>query len=203
MRRGGQHSYRHRNITFLLILLCVVISGMFALHHLRSNNLEMQKLRSAVFEADRRGVSDTELENTIQNLRHHVLNHMNTDLYPPGSQSTEPPIQLPHKYYRDTIDYWEQRIAPIDAATPDESLQASFLSARQTCETKRYQISERLNCLVEETKDVNGMPEPPIIRVDYYSYHFVSPSWTPDVAGWSLVFCAGFVLLLFIRLIKF
>ena len=201
MQRGGQTNYVWRNITFLFILILVISSGVASLYFLRQNNTKMERLRAAVFAADESGASGEELEAALQKLRNHVLNHMNTDLYPPGTESKEPPIQLPYKYYRDTIWYWEQRIKPIDESLSDNLL-GELNQARAACETADYNISERLNCLVEKTKDVNAMPEPPILRTEYYSFHFVSPSWSPDKAGWSLVFCGFSVIVLFIRLFK-
>ena len=202
MQRGGQARYAWRNITFLSILILVISTGVLSLYFLRQNNTEMQRRRSAVFRADEQGVSNEELERKLQSLRDHVVNHMNTDLYPPGTNSREPPIQLPYKYYRDTVWYWEQRIKPIDDRLP-ENLRAELDAARRVCEEGSYGISERLNCLVEETKDVNAMPEPPILRTEYYSYHFVSPRWSPDKAGWSIVACGFSVVILFFRLFKF
>ena len=203
MQRGGKKNYLYRNLSFLLILIYLVASGFWSLHSLRHNNAEMDRLRSAVFVADEVGVDDATLERHVQALRHQVVNHMNTELQPPDTKSSEPPIQLPHKYYRDTIWYWQERIKPIDEDLPDGRIAEQFELARQRCEKPAYSISERLNCLVEETSDVDAMPEPPILRQDYYSFNFVSPTWSPDAAGWSLVLFGLGVIILFIRLFKF
>ena len=93
---------KYRNLTFIIILLSVVISFAISLYGLRRQQLAQEELRTAVFMADEGG-NNKETAQALSALREHVLNHMNTDLQPSDSGGSEPPIQLPHKYYHDTL----------------------------------------------------------------------------------------------------
>lgn len=198
MRYGGRSNRRYRNLTFALILVGLLGSLTVGLLALRQNNLRMRELRTAVFEADQQNKSDEELEKALQALRQHVLTHMNANLKPVNTDSGAPPIQLPYKYYRDTVELWSREIRTIDTG-----LLGYLSQARQFCETENFVISERLNCLVDRTSEVDGMPQardfaPPI---ELYVFDFVSPQWTPDLAGISLVVFFLFLGVLVLRLL--
>ena len=201
---------RHRNLTFAIILVFVAGSFAAALYGLRHNNLRMNELRTAVFEADRQG-DDKEIETALLELRRHILNRMNTNLQRQSSEGTEAPIQLPYKFYRDVLgeDYdrgiicggsrergilanggklvgWYRRIDcdGFDRRVLDD--------ARRKCETEEFVISERLGCLISEvhgdprTADT-GYPDPILPSKDFYTYDFPSPFWSPDLAGFGLL----------------
>ena len=96
---------KYRNLTFFIILLFVAGSFAVSLYALRQNNLQMNELRTAVLAADKKG-NNKQLIAALSDLRRYVLRHMNTGLQPEGSKFSEKPIQLPYKYYRDTLRTW-------------------------------------------------------------------------------------------------
>ena len=188
MSKGGHLGRRARSLSFFIICLTLCLSLLSSLYHLRQNNLEMNRLREAVFEADRLGKSDAEVERALQLLRKHVINHMNSDLGGQEAESQAHPIQLPYKYYRDTLKVWYGHIKRIETNDKQNiNLSEALNEARVACGASDLLISERLQCLVEQTASVTGMPDPPQLPVEFYVFTFDSPSWSPDAAGWSLM----------------
>lgn len=191
---------KYRNLTFILILFWVAISLMTTLYGLRHNNQRMEELRAAVVAADKSG-DEKKLEGALSALRDHVLSHMNTELQPRDAESSEKPIQLSYKYYRDTLKKWDQE---IDETGVGEDI---LKRARSICETDDFVISERLNCLISNSQklaqkqNVQGFPLPETLRKDFYVYNFPSPSWSPDLAGISLVFFSLSLIVLVLRLL--
>ena len=201
---------KYRNLTFVITLIVVVGSFATALYGLRHNNLRMNELRTAVFEADQGG-DDEEIETALLNLRRHILNHMNTNLQRQDSENSEAPIQLPYKFYRDVLgeDYdrgiicggtREGRILErggkliswyrkVDCGGFDRRI---LNDARKKCETEEFVISERLGCLISEVHqdsrtESTGYPDPTLPAKDFYTYDFPSPVWSPDLAGFGLL----------------
>lgn len=193
MRRAGgrRANQRSRNVTFAILVLAVIISFSLSLYGLRLNNLRVAELRQAVFLADERNEG---VDQALHALAQHVTSHMNTNLRPPDAESLEKPIQLTHKYYRETLAYWRREIA--EAKAPIEIL----TDARSACETDEYPIGERLNCLVEQTRNQVGFPQAPTLSKDFYTYDFATPRWSPDLAGFSLLVFGISLVALMIRL---
>ena len=185
---------KYRNITFIIILLFVAISFVTSLYGLRHNNMRMEELRAAVYKADEGGDKE-EIAKALTDLRHHILSHMNTNLNPDNEESSEKPIQLTYKYYRDSLKAWHDEIR--EAGVDNKPLN----DARKVCEVDDYVISERLSCLIKETQDIEGFPQPRPVEKIYYVYDFVSPTWSPDLAGLSLIVFAIALGVLVLRLL--
>ena len=176
-----------------LTLATLVLTAFLAVGGLRHNNQVMGQLRTQVFIADR---DDSDVELALRRLRDHVINHMNADLVQnreanDGAQA-EKPIQLVYKYYRDTLAVHQTVVAQL---TPE--MVVALESAREICEVETVPISERLVCLQAETQRLGGQTYPPIepLVKDFYVFDFVSPSWSPDLAGLSiLIFWSTLVL---------
>lgn len=168
-----------------LTLATLVLTAFLAVGGLRRNNQVMGQLRTAVFIADRDG---GDVEAALQRLRDHVIHHMNADLVQnretTASGQSEKPIQLVYSYYRDSLAVHRKT---VDRLPPEMGV--SLEAARAICETDAVPISERLGCLQRETSRLGGVGYPPIepLAKDYYAFDFVSPKWSPDLAGWSIV----------------
>ncbi len=168
-----------------ITLATLVLTAFLAVGSLRHNNQTMGELRTAVFIADR---DDGDVERALQQLRDHVIHHMNADLVQNretgvGAQA-EKPIQLVHKYYRDTLAAHQSVIDQLSSDMVD-----ALGQARSICEVDTVPISERLACLQRETQRLGGVTYPAIepLAKDFYVFDYVSPSWSPDLAGWSIV----------------
>jgi cytoskeletal protein RodZ len=153
-----------------------LIVGVFAL---RQNNFTMIRLREAVTKADQ---DNGDVEAALQALRKHVYSHMNTDLSS-GSNAIKPPIQLKARYER-LASAEQERIKQANAkVTADGEAKCSaqhpgagFNAPRVAC--------------VQEYVRTNGSSATSVPD-GLYKFDFVSPSWSPDIAGWSLVISIG------------
>jgi hypothetical protein len=166
------------------LIVAVLFLGV-AIHGLRQNNFKMIELREAVVKADQQ---NGDVEGALRKLRAHVHGHMNTNLAS-GDFAIRPPIQLKARYDR-LASVEQKRIAALNAEVTKkgEAVCASRFPA------SGYN-APRVACVQEYVSrhavKVGGVPE------ELYKFDFVSPRWSPDLAGWSLV-ASGFFGLLFI-----
>lgn len=164
-----------------LFILCSLISVMA----LRGNNQTMVELRDAVYEADKNS-GDVSL--AVNNLRRHVYAHMNTNLSS-GGNAIKPPLQLKYTY---------ERLQQAEKQRVDTVNEKIYTEAQGHCERQNpasFSGGGRVPC-IEEYVSRNGA-QPNKIPAGLYQFDFISPSWSPDLAGWSLIlsgiFVTGFV----------
>lgn len=142
---------------------------------LRDNNLGMVKLRDAVYAADEKNQN---VEQALRDLRSYVYAHMNTNLAS-GETPVYPPIQLKYTY---------QRLVEADQKRAAETAGHIYSDAQAECE-RRYPDSfsggPRVPCIQQYVSDhgVKTLKIPDSM----YKFDFSSPSWSPDLAGWSLL----------------
>lgn len=135
----------------------------------------MVQLREAVYEADR---DDGDVGKAIDELRLYVYSHMNTDLSS-GGNAIKPPIQLKHTY---------ERLQAAEKQRVDAVNEKVYTDAQEYCERQNptsFSGGARVPC-IEGYVSKNGA-KPNIIPAGLYQFDFVSPYWSPDSAGWSLV----------------
>jgi hypothetical protein len=161
-------------------LALAAVFGLISIFALRHNNLAMIKLREQVYQADEK---DGDAETALRNLREYVYGHMNTDLSS-GNNTIKPPIQLKHRYERLVAAQQSQQISANSKVYSD---------AQIDCERRFPQGlygSGRIPC-IQEYVDSHGAgvdtSQVPPIQDSLYKFDFVSPRWSPDLAGWSLV----------------
>jgi hypothetical protein len=142
---------------------------------LRANNEHMIKLRSAVYAADK---NDGNVQGALAQLQAYVTTHMNTNL-DTGNGTVYPPIQLRYTY---------QRIlqAQSEAAATDNT--QLYTEAQTYCQQQDpvdFSGRNRVPCIEQyvETHDT----QLPTIPAALYEFSFDSPTWSPDLAGWSLL----------------
>lgn len=185
---AGGSSSKVMNVSLGAMLVGGLAGSIFGL---RSNNIRMVELRQAVFDADKSGEG---IEEALQALRSHVLNHMNTSLEKDTVLTIEgeKPIQLVHQYYRDSITEY---LRVTTASSPAHV--KTLGEARAQCEVPTLPVTEWLPCVKGYTLDNGGSSFPVIegLPKDFYTFDFQAPTWSPDLAGISLVvFAAGIVL---------
>lgn len=167
---------RFRALKPWYFMVLALVSAVVCVAALRANNLRMVQLRNAVYAADEQG---GDIEGALRRLREHVYGHMNTDLAS-GPNAVRPPIQLKHTY---------ERLVREQQARAGGSNSAIYTEAQQYCErTIPNGVSGgvRLGCIQSYVKqrspeDVQTVPK------NLYQFDFVSPTWSPDLAGWSMV----------------
>jgi hypothetical protein len=170
-----------RRAPYFSWLILFLISGLICLAALRHNNTTMIGLRNDVYAADK---ANANIEGALDKLRAYVYGHMNTNLS--TGNGVKPPIQLSYTYAR-----------LQESAAQNSSL---YIDAKNYCEAKipaSQSISGRgrIDCITQYVTDHGAKPAN--VPQGLYQFDFVSPSWSPDLAGWSLlatiVFLIGFI----------
>lgn len=156
-------------------LVIAIIFGVICIFSLRSNNLKALQLRDAVNQVDK---ENGDVEKALRELRTFIYSHMNTNLSS-GPNAIKPPVQLKYRYER-LVQAEQDRLSTENAKI--------YTEAQAECEKrfpKGLSGSGRIPCITEyvASKGVqqNTIPD------SLYKFDFVSPLWTPDLAGWSLV----------------
>ncbi len=157
------------------LLIPAVFFLILGVYGMRQNYSEMVKLRTAVYTADEQ---NGDVNTALNNLRKFVYSHMNTDLSS-GDVSIKPPIQLKYRY---------ERLAKAEQQKADSTNAAVKKNGEQIClaQYPGYIFnSNRVNCVAKYISDHSVKPKS--ISSDLYKFDFVSPTWSPDLAGISLL----------------
>lgn len=184
-----------QHIKISYVLAAAVVFGVIAVFALRQNNLRMDQLRQQVYAADE---NNGDIESALENLRDFVTTHMNTSLS--SGDSVYPPIQLKYTY---------ARLVQAAGQKASDANNGVYRDAQKYCEKKiptGFSGRYRLDCIEKYVEDHGGAPVSSIPD-SLYKFDFVSPMWSPDVAGFSLLisvlaFVAAPVLALWRRIVK-
>lgn len=188
MNKKGWYYYRHylkhfkARYFFILALICLVIS----VGALRSNNETMINLRNQVYIADK---NNNNVQAALDKLQAYVTAHMNTNLSS-GSNPVYPPIQLKYTYQR-LVSAQDSYVATTNANL--------YTDAENYCQTVipigtiGFSGKIRVPC-IEQYVQTHGAKASPI-SASLYEFDFISPVWSPDLAGYSLLFGTLFLLL--------
>lgn len=170
----------HR-VPYVVFLTLFIISGITAVNALRHNNQTMVKLRADVYASDQAG-GDVNTE--LNNLRKYVYGHMNTDLSG-GGNAIKPPIQLKYTY---------ERLLAAQQQMASTSNSQIYTDAQSFCQSQNQAFygTTRVPC-VQDYVASHGVKTAPIPTA-LYQFDFISPTWSPDLAGWSLVVAAAMLL---------
>jgi len=173
--------------TWQLILILIVMLFLAATL-LRLNNVGMVQRRNAVMAADKHGeVND--LHARVYDLQRYSAAHMNADT------ST---FYLQGQYDRDS----QKALEAAQAANPGSNANAE---AEAVCKPQFNGYSSAyLQCFLREMEKyptTEKLPEVKTPSPALYQYNFVSPLWSPDFAGFSVLACLLITLVIFLRLI--
>ncbi len=158
---------------FLFLFLVSFITCIVALRH---NNQTMITLRNEVYAEDK---NNGDVNSALNDLRNYVYGHMNTNLTS-GGNAIKPPIQLKYTYERLT-----------SAAQSKSNNTGLYTEAENYCQAKipaSVSISGRgrIECVQEYILSHGGQAAP-AVPTALYEFDFLSPSWSPDLAGWTLI----------------
>ena len=185
--------------TWQLVIL-LIMAAFVAATFLRLNNVGMIERRDAVLAADKAG--DKELAaKRLYDLQRYVSSHMNTD---PGRVALENIYNIENQRKNDEA-------AQAAASDSGNNVVAQI---RQYCDALGRQQGWRwlnsaspqyLECINSEWEKYPPAPElqagfEPLPTAPYY-HTFVSPRWSPDFAGWSVVLCVLIVVVIVFRLL--
>lgn len=182
------HKKSSRFHAWYFLIIAMIFLGL-AIIGLRQNYSTMVELREAVYESDEQN-GDT--EKPLQELRSFVHGHMNTNLSS-GSNAIKPPIQLKARYNR-LVTAEEERVKATNAEVT--------VAAENIC-GQRFPAggfnAPRVAC-IQEYVQANAL-KPNTVPDALYKFDFISPRWSPDLAGWSLLGFGLFMTLFISRLI--
>lgn len=182
--RALHHLYtRIRPVKAWYFLVPAALFAVLAVYGLRSNYSTMVTLREAVYEADRQ---NGDVETALAKLRTHVHGHMNTNLAS-GNQSIRPPVQLKARYERLVAADKER----VKAANQNISAQAEQVCGQQFPAAGFN--APRVAC-IQDYVAANSAKEGSVPD-SLYKFDFISPRWSPDLAGFSIVFSILFFIL--------
>lgn len=171
-----------RYMYFVIVLVPALVVFVFAY---RQNNLTALQLRDELLMVDKQ---NGDVEAALKKLRTFTYSHMNAGLSA-GPNGIYPPIQLKYTYER-LIDAETQRVNTANSQL--------YTEAQAYCEgqvTSRVTIN-RVPC-IQDYLTTHSSIVAQSIPDGLYKFDFVAPAWSPDLAGWSLVF-AVIVLLAFV-----
>ena len=181
LHRAWTQLYRIKPWYFLVV---AIISTLICVFALRANNEHMVKLRNTVYTADQ---NNSDAQGALQKLQAYVTAHMNTELST-GPNAVYPPIQLKYTYNR-LIQ------AQSDAAVASNT--DLYTNAQHYCEQQDptdFSGHNRVPCIEQYVQAHDS--QLPTIPDALYKFDFISPRWSPDLAGWSLLAAAlGWLLL--------
>lgn len=177
MNKGKLYHY-HKQLrrvhSWYFLIVALLFLGL-AITGLRQNYSTMVSLREAVYKTDEQN-GDT--EKSLQELRSFVHGHMNTNLSS-GSNAIKPPIQLKARYNR-LVAAEEEKVKAANAGVT--------AAAEAVC-GQRFPAggfnAPRVAC-IQEYVQANAQ-KPSTVPDALYKFDFITPRWSPDQAGWSLL----------------
>ncbi|NCU30408.1 hypothetical protein EOL73_01365 [Candidatus Saccharibacteria bacterium] len=173
----------------VVLLMSVIVSATF----LRLNSLNMMELRHAVVQADETESQEI-LKAALIDLQEYVSGHMNTSL---GNG-----FYLAKSYERDKLA--AQQIAPSGINPNSAEYQAAELECRSQW---RYNLEsfreDYVKCVQDRVSALSAQADPSastkLPNPDLYRVNFASPLWSPDPAGFSVLFSVIIVVLIIMR----
>lgn len=173
------------------LLVVLVLAAFVAATFLRLNNIGMVERRDAVLAADTSG-DVTAITDRLYDLQRYSATHMN---------ASTGPFYLEKQYKREV----EKRVTSASQAmTQYGNVNAAV---DKICRSRFTSYSQAwVQCFVDELNKYPASPDPAskvaMPSADLYRYNFLSPRWTPDFAGWAVVFAAVVGLLILVRLLS-
>ncbi len=176
-----------RPFKYRYLLIILLVSGGVSLLALRQNNLTALRLRDRALKVDEQ---NGDIETALRDLREYTYAHMNARLS--SDSGIYPPVQLKFRYER-LVAAEKERVNGANAGVYQE--------AQASCEARfpeGLSGRNRIPC-IQEYVDSHGAAKEQAIPDALYKFDFVSPSWSPDLAGWALGITGVVTLLLVIR----
>lgn len=185
-KRKLHHQYKRiRGVKSWYFLAASLIFLAIGVQGLRQNNIEAIRLREEVVKAD---ANNKDVEKPLRDLRQHIYSHMNSDLSS-GSTTIKQPIQLKNRY---------ERLVAAEAKRTKANNADVQKEAQRVC-ASRFPAggfnTARVACVADYLSE-NAAKEKSI-PPELYKFDFVSPAWTADKAGLSLL-AAGLLFIIFI-----
>lgn len=188
-KRHLHHTWtKFRKVKPWYFLIIAVLATMIAVFALRSNNQQMLQLRDKVYSADK---ANGDTETALRNLQIYVTTHMNTNLSA-GKNSVYPPVQLKYTY---------DRLVEAQSNLTSQTNEQIYTEAQRVCEQQNSRdVSgrNRIPCIQQYVQSKTTVSQTSSVPDALYKFSFVTPKWSPDLAGWSIVVAIlSFILFIF------
>lgn len=189
-RRVRTNMRRLQRVRTWQLVIILIIVGFISATFLRLNNIGMIERRSAVMAADESG--DTKaLQDRLYDLQRYVSAHMNTSM---GKG-----VYLISSYKRDSQTAY-------DNALNESNINGNiYKKVQDVCRPRFSRWSGAyVQCVRDElakypdSKNLTSSVNWP--RADMYLHVFISPLWSSDFAGWSVIVFIVILVLIIIRL---
>lgn len=175
--------------TWQLVIILILV-GFVSATFLRLNNIGMVERREAVITADNTGDKKV-TQSRLYDLQRYVSDHMNTDM---GKG-----VYLEASYKR---DYQAAYKMASNDSNPNGNI---YKKAQEVCMPRfTYWSYAYVQCSADE---LAKYPDGTILLnsvnwpiASTYLHAYVSPLWSPDFAGWSLLLCVVIFIMIIARL---
>lgn len=168
------------------LLYLFAASAVVCVISLRHNNQTMVKLRDQVYAADK---NNGDVNGALNSLRSYVFAHMNTSLS--TGTNIKPPIQLKYTYQR----LYDAQYNDLQAAN-----QRIYDAAKAACPGAADAYDAARIACVQNYAVNHGVSGANInIPAGLYEFDFVSPTWSPDLAGWTLALSIIFLIAFIVK----
>lgn len=176
--------------TWQLVIL-LILMGFVTATFLRLNNTGMIERRNAVEGADKAG-DDQSTMSRIYDLQRYTEAHMN---------ASTGVFYLQEGYNRAV----KAAMAGADSSARADSPQArADAICNPNLQIHGYSAAYQ-ECMLNELTKAGQVADPSAMKLPsaaLYRHNFISPVWSPDFAGWSIVVCAVLLLMIIVRLIS-
>lgn len=189
-RRVKRNIKRLERIKTWQLVILLILVGFIAATFLRLNNIGMVERRTAVITADKNG-NETAILNNLYALQRHSASHMNANtgpIYLEGSYKRQVEKLVEQAKQSSTVDrsIIERADAACRAQFPGYS--QAYVQCNASEQAKYGSTAQAQQTVV--------FPNPELYRHDY-----ISPFWSPDFAGWSLLVCLLITGVILVRLL--
>jgi hypothetical protein len=188
-RRVRQGIKQLQRIKTWQLVIVLILMSFVAATFLRLNNIGMVERREAVINADEKG-DDEVTVNRLHDLQQYVSSHMNTDM---GKG-----VFLTGARKRDA----EEAYAYVsNDSNPNGNI---YKKAQEVCAPQFTSYSYAyLQCTMNELAKYPGssnlISQIQLPPAEAYLRVYVSPLWSPDFAGWSVVICVVILIMILAR----
>ena len=176
--------------TWQLVVILVLVSFLLATF-LRLNNVGMVQRRAAVISADKEG-NEQSIADRLYELQTYSTTHMN---------ASSGDVYLTGQYNRDSKAVVDRAMAEQTPTTP------AAVRAYRICQQSFSSWSQAaVQCVSDEMARLSPKNNDGTVHVNFpnpnlYKHNYLSPAWSPDFAGFSLVITAVLTLVVILRIL--
>lgn len=177
--------------TWQLLILFILVA-FIAATFLRLNNIGMLQRRDAVLTADKAG-DETIIQSRLYDLQRFAAEHMN---------ASTGPFYLEGQFKRNA-----QKL--VDAAKASDNNPNGNINAKAEAVCKpQFTVwsPAYVQCFADQLAKYPPSPDPTqnvvLPSANLYRHDFLSPLWSPDFAGLSVLVCGFIILMIIVRFIS-